>query len=160
MPLARLRFEVEGEVAYSRAFEAYERELRDMSEPLAEIGGLIIESVGEQFLTEGAHGGSRWEPLDPSYARFKQNHAPAGEGAPLLVFSGEMRGKALDRGSALTVTADRVVYEPDSDLAGYHHKGKGDLPARRIVNLTAADRREWDREIIDWLTSIRRGAIR
>src|SRR4051812_10403055 len=119
MALVRLRFQVDGDVQVSRAFEAYEHEVADMSTPLGRIGLKILEAVREQYATEGAHSGDPWRRLSAGYAAWKGEHFP---GQPILVQTGESRAEALSP-HALTVTRDKVVYEPDSDLLGWHYRG-------------------------------------
>lgn len=59
----------------------------------------------------------------------------------------------------MTVTPQRLVYEIDDDKAIYHQEGKGHNPARRLVDLTPVQKREWDREFAGWLNRLRRGPI-
>lgn len=155
MPLARFRIDVHGDVQLSRAFEATAEELEDMSEPLARIGRDLRREVGEQFLTEGAHGGSPWQPLDRAYSEWKDQHAPGGPGLPILVFSGDMRAAALSEDS-VHVTEQRMVYEIDDEKAIWHQEGAGSLPARRIVELNLAFRRGVERTFAEWLNAVRR----
>ena len=156
MAVQQIRFEVAGEAAYVRGFEALASEVEDMSEPLSEIGEQLRHNVAEQFLTEGSTGNlGRWQPLDPDYERWKRSQV--GE-MPILVYTGEMFAAATDRRS-VTVTAKRMVYEVDDPKAIYHQKGSGNLPVRRLVDLSLAQRREWDRTMANWLQRIRRGPL-
>lgn len=156
MALTRIRFDVAGEVQLSRAFEAAEREARDMSVPLAETGDMVVESVGQQFHTEGARSGAAWPSLSAAYAAWKDSAYP---GRPLLVRTGAMRAQALDKARTLTVTARRLVYEVDDPKAIYHQRGEGHLPQRRLVDLTAEDRRQVDRIFANWLNGLRHRAF-
>lgn len=153
----RLTFDVDGERQVSRAFMGMERDLADLSEPLEEIAGLIRQAIGEEFGTEGARGGDAWAPLSPAYEKWKEQHFP---GRPLLVQHGDMRRALLDR-TAFRVTNERLVYYPDTssanhpEIAGFHQRGSGDLPRRKMVDVTAEDRRAFEREIHDWLIARR-----
>lgn len=155
--LTQVRFSIEGEDQYARAFELMEHEAGDMSDPLEAIGEHIIRTVGDQFLTEGARTGTRWHPLSRAYDRWKDEHFPD---RPLLVREGAMRSAALDRRRALWVGERSMRYTIHDDKAIHHQRGDGHMPQRKLVDLGIADRREWDRIFADWLTSIRRGPLR
>lgn len=157
MPLAQFRIDVNGDVQLSRAFEVTEAELRDMSEPLSRIGRDLQREVGLQFQTEGAQSGDPWQQLDTAYEAWKDEHAPAGAGLPMLVFSGDMRGAALNP-DAVTVTEDRLVYEIDDEKAIWHQEGRGVVPARKLVDLNQEWRRSVERTFHEWLNAIRRAA--
>jgi hypothetical protein len=168
MTLVRIEIDVAGERQVSRAFEATAREAEDLSEPLHDVGGLILRQVGEQFLTEGAHGGSPWQRLSRAYDAWKEEHFP---GRPLLVRTGAMRAAALSP-QAISVGPRRLVYELD-DTAGasymregeehdvgaiayIHQKGKGHQRVRKILQLNPVARREIDRTFVEWLNAVRR----
>lgn len=147
----RLRYEVEGDVQVSRAFDVAAAYAEDLSEPLGEIGEAIRQHVGRQFGSEGAASGEPWPRLSRAYAVWKELNWP---GRSILVREGDMRREMLSR-AAVTVTPRTMIYEPASDIAAYHQGGKGHLPARKMVNLTAADRRDWDRAIASWINGMR-----
>lgn len=154
MALTVVRFEVEGEQQLVRGFQLMEAESRDLSDPLEETGELVIDHVGRQFDSRGQ---GRWKPLDPAYAAWKRRHFP---GQPILVRTGAMRAAALDPYAAHT-TPSRMTYTVRSDVAGYHQGGgdEGNNPPRRkLVDLTAAERRGVDRIFSAWLNRLRRGA--
>lgn len=159
MPFTRLTFDVDGERQVSRAFSLMEHEVRDLSEPLEEIGELIRQAIGEEFATGGARGGAPWQPLSPDYAKWKEANFP---GRPLLVQTGSMRRDMLSK-AAFRVTADRLVYSPETasethpEIAGFHQRGAEPNPARRMVDLTSSDRRSFEREVHEWVNAKRRG---
>jgi hypothetical protein len=157
MPLLNVHFEIAGDAAYSRAFEAMATEATDLREPLGEIADHLVKTVGDQFLTEGARTGRRWHPLSPSYQAWKEAHFP---GRPILVQTGHMRAAALDRKRAVALYPDRMVYEIQDDKAVYHQKGSGHLPQRKLVDLGMKDRRAWDRILAEWVNGLRRGPLR
>ncbi len=157
-----MRFEIAGEAQYERGFQAMDEELRDLREPLEGVARLLTRSVGEQFGSEGSHGGTPWQPLSPAYAAEKEERYP---GHPILVASGEMRRAFLADGTR-ELTAHRLVWgvtdQRDSDgdqiaiRAAAHQSGEGVVPQRKIVALTLADRRDIDREFASFLTYMRR----
>lgn len=151
MPLNRMRFEILGETMYSRAFEAYAEEVRDMSEPLAQVGEQLRLSVSEQFRTEGVRGAEPWQRLNAAYARWKLSVVGP---EPILVLTGAMRHAMTSR-EALHVSPHRLVYEPDDEKAVWHQTGAGNLPPRKMVDLTEGDRRQWDHTFAEWLNGVR-----
>ena len=159
MPFTRLTFDVDGERQVSRAFQLMEHEVRDLSEPLEEIGELIRQAIGEEFATSGARGGAPWAPLSADYEEWKTAHFP---GRPLLVQSGSMRRALLSK-AAFRVTEDRLIYAPESasashpEIAGFHQRGTEDMPLRKMVEVTRADRRSFERTVHEWLNAKRRG---
>jgi hypothetical protein len=150
------RFEVAGDVQYSRAFDALAEEVRDLTEPLTAVGELVVRDVGEQFRSEGAFGhGSKWTPLNTDYERWKEQQVGV---EPILVFSGKMREAMMAR-SAVHVSPRRMEYDPDApDYAIRHQQGDEErgLPQRKMVEIPGSERRAVDRIFATWLNSIRR----
>lgn len=155
-------FNVAGEGQYIRAFEAYDHELADLSEPLGDMADHLKRVVGEQFLTEGAHGlGSKWEPLNPDYQAWKDEHYP---GMPILVRTGAMRDAYLVHGTR-ELTHDRLVWgvtdqtddqgDRIAEYASAHQSGRGVVPQRKIIALNTDDRRALDRVFAHWLNGLR-----
>lgn len=155
-------FDVAGEAQFVRAFEVYDHELRDLSEPFEDVADHLTRVVGEQFLSEGAHGlGSKWRPLNPDYEAWKEEHYP---GRPILVRSGAMRAAYLVEGTR-ELTHDRLVWgvtdqtddegERISEYAVAHQTGRGVVPQRKIIALNTGDRRALDRVFVHWLNGLR-----
>jgi hypothetical protein len=166
--MLRMRIDISGEVQYERGFAAMDAELEDLREPLGGVADLLKRVVGEQFLTEGEHGGTPWESLSKPYEIAKEERWP---GHPLLVASGEMRRAFLVDGTR-ELSRERLVWgvtdqiDEDEGSPGHgeriairaaaHQSGEGVVPQRKIVALTNLDRRGIDREFASWLTHMRR----
>jgi hypothetical protein len=161
-------FDVSGETQVARTFEVLDDLAADMSEPLGELMDQLLSQVELQFDTEGAAGssstlagsggvltGARWAPLSDEYGAWKAEHYP---GWPILVRDGGMKRAMLDRQTAVHVGPDEAVYEPISEIAGFHQSGadwigpawgRGQvlhhLPQRKIVDLSE----EWKHEHVD-----------
>ncbi len=151
--LQRISLTIAGEQQISRAFDILADDARDLTEPLEETHEYLRGVIGEQFQTEGAHGGSRWRDLNTRYEEQKAQRY--GDGLPILVASGDMRAAYLKR-QPVELTARRLVIgpgpgdtnaegEPIESYAGAHQTGQGRLPQRKIVNLTTGDKRGIDR---------------
>ena len=154
----------------SRQMEAFARAAGDMTEPLSEIGSDLHVAVSAQFATEGAQGATgAWAPLSEAYGEWKQ----ARSAAPILVGlspvdkgtresptrpqtyepSGMMRRQLLDP-LATHVTPRRMLYAPDSDIAGYHETGTEKMPARPPVDLGATFLHSLDRTFVSWIARL------
>lgn len=168
MTLVHVGVDVSGDKQLSRAFEATSREAEDLSEPLGEFGRYMLVQIGEQFRTEGAHGGTPWQRLNRAYEVWKDEAFP---GRPMLVRTGRMRAEALSP-EAVHVGPRRLVYELDEaagasysgpgdtadrgEVALIHQQGRGQQPARPIVQLNQVARRQLDRYFASWLNAVRR----
>ena len=143
----------------------------DLSVPLSQVGENLRSRIAGQFATEGAGGNSgEWAPLSPEYGAWKERHAP---GTPILVGirptakgtrehpnraetyseSGWMREQVLDP-AATEIFPLRLLYAPDSDIAGYHQTGTSRMPARPIVSLYPSDIHVWDRYFAVFLNGL------
>lgn len=159
--LQRITFGFAGEVQVSRAFDVLADDARDLTEPLQETHEHLRQVIGEQFQTEGAHGGSKWSDLSPDYAREKADRY--GDGLPILVASGDMRAAWLAR-QPLELTAHRLVVgpaagSPEEERSLGHQRGDGRLPQRKIVNLTTGDKRAIDRIFVEFFSARARRMI-
>lgn len=151
-----ISFNVHGEQQYARRFQLLADEGKNLREPLSRIRDRLIKSTGEQFLSEGSHGGTPWDPLSREYALWKDHHFP---GRPLLVRTGAMREAFLVHGTR-ELTAKKLVWgvtdQVDHDgeriavRAAAHQTGRGVVPQRKIIALTLEDRRAFDREFVQW----------
>lgn len=108
---------------------------------------VLFRWVGEQFDTEGRHGGPAWEPFAPQYDSY------SGE----LVGGRRMKGGGVDESAKLLQDRGtlRASFRPFADAGGlnvgigsgldyseYHEEGTTYLPQRRMLP------RHTDRELI------------
>lgn len=153
--LTRVELKVAGDTILARAFETTALEAEDMTVPLDRFADHLLRQIGEQFTTEGVAGGTPWQKLSLAYERWKEEHYP---GRPILVRTGAMRARALDKRESVRVTPLTMVYEiggEEGDRAYWHQTGAGHLPARPIVALGLDARRQVDRIFAGWLNDLR-----
>lgn len=171
MTWIEIGIDVMGERQLARTFQIAEELTHDLSEPLGEVMDLLLDSVAAQFDTEGAAAhGVRWAPLSDEYAKWKAQHFP---GWPILVATGEMKAAMLDKETAVHVTPEMAIYEPVSEIAGFHQAGADwlgnawehpgpyphHLPARPMVELSEAFKHEAvDRTFARWINRQLRAA--
>jgi hypothetical protein len=117
----QISFAVDGDTQIGRQLEMAGSWSEDLHEPLSEMMDLIVDNVRAQFDTEGAQGQhGKWQQLSDAYGKWKARHWP---GRPILVRTGGMKGSMLNKTVAVHVGPQRAVYEPKSNIAGYHQKG-------------------------------------
>lgn len=145
--LQRLTLTIAGDVQLARAFDVLAHDAADLHEPLRETHEHLRQVIGEQFASEGAHSGRRWQDLSPAYAKAKADHY--GEGRPILVASGDLRAAWLAR-QPLQLTSHSLVMGPregsdEETRSLVHQTGAGHMPQRKILDLTLDDKRGIDR---------------
>ncbi len=160
---------------YHRGFElvgerlqAFGQHAQDMTGPMRAIADSIHLNVSAQFATQGA-AGVGWQPLSEPYASWKSSHSFA----PILVGlkplhkgsrahpsrpedyepSGKMRLSLLDP-LAAHVTSKRMLYAPDSEIAGYHETGTANMPARPPLVISPLTLHSWDLEFARWIQGL------
>jgi hypothetical protein len=160
---------VGGRVEYED-FELLAELATDMESPLAAIGDRLREGVAEQFQTEGAWGDEPWPELTAEYGRWKHAKAP---GLPMLIGlrplhkgtrqhptrpqhyipSGRMRMDLLSP-TAFRVTKDRMLYVPESKIAGFHETGTSKMAGRPPVVIPLREIREWENIFGEWVDGL------
>lgn len=161
-----ISFDVMGETQVARTLQLTDELSRDMSEPLNELMDLLLLDIRIQFVTEGAAArGVRWQQLSDEYGKWKAEHYP---GRPMLVRDGAMKGAMLNKLQAVHVGPEEAVYEPLSEIAGFHQSGADwlgpawdhpgpyahHLPQRKMVDLTDAFKHEAvDRVFARWIAA-------
>lgn len=105
--------------------------------------------VLEDFVSEGAHSGSRWAALSPAYAAWKRRHAP---GRGILVLSGAMKASLVGEGPGAIVrlTATTADVGTSVPYALFHQRGTRRMPQRppmritpRFLEVVGADMNRW-----------------
>jgi hypothetical protein len=153
--LQRFTLSIAGETQIARGFDVLAADARDLREPLGETHDYLRGVIGEQFESEGAHGGSRWQDLSSGYA--EQKAEKYGDGLPILVASGDMRAAWLAR-QPLEMTSHRLVMGPSEGSeeemkSAAAQVGTSRAPQRRIVNLTTGDKRGIDRIFAEFFSA-------
>jgi phage gpG-like protein len=117
------------------------------------IEAYLRAQFAKQFATEGGALGSPWEPLDADYAAEKAAQGLKG----ILVQTGGLRASYLGQGR-WTVSErkkDSLTVGSRHPLAHLHHHGTqgGRVPARPVLRVTPAMRREVKRMIRDYIVN-------
>jgi len=137
-----VKVDVFGDIVLARALSRFGENVRDFSPVLEEIHDAFIQIEQEQFDTQGGRS-NPWEPLRPTYAQWKQKYFP---GLPILVLTGALRSEMVNPQTEITPHTLRM--SPYNDLkAIFHQKGRADMAARPVIDLTEADKLDWMKRI-------------
>lgn len=129
---------------------AFRRAL-DHLEPLWNRFKPILGQIeAEQFATRG-HGA--WPGLAASTLAQKAAH---GYPSDPLVRTGDLRASLVNPGMAAETSGDTLIYGTDVDYAGYHQDGTSKMPARKVIDLRADDRRRLEQETVAWIDDVAR----
>lgn len=152
MPLVKFRFEVAGEVQFSRALETIGTAPKDLSEPFEFMANEFYDTMSSVFAAEGAfEERTRWQDLSPAYGKWKTRYFP---GRKILERSGRMRRSLTVRGdsdSILNIGREELQIGTKVPYAMKHQTGTRWLPMRKIVELTQAQKLRWVHILHSWL---------
>ena len=129
----------EGVETMTRKFMTWGAEIRDLSEPLEQIGEDLLGDFAANMVTEGgffAPGGS-WTPLAPSTVR-QRTRLGYGGASPMLWRTGGLAQSLATRsapGNVFEVTPTTLRVGSEVFYAGYHQRGTRKMPRRQIVGI-------------------------
>lgn len=134
----RISFEVDGVQQTIRAFQQVERGIVDLRElgTWDWVQSEYYKVVKEIMDSEGSAGQSgRWKALTPKYAAVKR--ATYGD-KPILQATGEMYTSLTTSGGGAVVekSAQEMTLGSSNPKAGWHNRGAGRLPRRKIIDFT------------------------
>lgn len=125
----------------SRALSRYAEGIKDFTPAWSRIHQDFVQVEEQQFETQGARGGTPWAPLSPAYAAWKQKYFP---GLPILQLTRSMWSQfAVGTGMLLEIKPLSLHMRPTLDYPIFHQRGTKRMPARRVVQLTEADKVRW-----------------
>lgn len=139
-----IRFSFFGEEQVARGLEGFAARARDMRPAWKQIRSRFVDYETSWFDSEGD---GHWPALSKDYAEWKARHFP---GRKMLVRSGDMRESVLKPDIDVTEPSYAVFGTADP-VAGYHQKGAGRLPVRRVIDIDEQERREWVRVVQRYL---------
>jgi len=147
-----LRVEVGGEVQLSRRIQGRIKAVSDWSPAFRKIAYDFKEGEERQFAAQGAFGGNpAWAPLSVKYAIWKEAHFP---GAKILTRTGRLMETMTNPQVTVQPLMLRISFKDYTVgrwfLPTLHQTGttRG-MPARKVINLTRAQRTRWTRYIRD-----------
>ena len=124
---------------------------RRLAQGLAHVGALIESQTKGRFDERRSPDGEPWAPWSPAYAKTRR------KGQTLLVSSGALRDDI-----AWELTEDELAVGSGLVYAAIHQAGGTDdmpagpaaIPARPYLGLSAADAKEVDDAIAEWIEGL------
>lgn len=154
----RLTLTVDNQAQFDGAFDVLTESLSDLRPVWPEIELQFYRAELEQFNSEGARGGARWQALSPKYARRKAKLAP---GKPILELTGRLKRSLTVIGGADAVRIAEplsLTLGTKTPYAGFHQRGGRKLPQRKPLNLTRDDYGKFVSRIYRYAESVGREA--
>lgn len=137
----RLDFDFYGDTQLSRTLARVTEDLSDLTPAWEEMADSLLAAEQAQFSTEGGYASGGWSPLSPRYAAWKAKHYP---GQPIMVATGDLRADLTSRPFGIeSIEPHQMAIGSDNEVGGYHQRGDGNNPQRRVVELTESTRAEW-----------------
>lgn len=143
MPV-HVRFSFLGEEQINRTMEAFGNRAKDMRPAWDMLRARFISYEEAWF---GSEGEGEWPSLSHDYATWKARHFP---GKPILQREGDLL-KSVTKPDIDVREASYAIFGTGDPVAGYHQRGEGNLPIRRVIDLDDAERVEWVRTVQDYL---------
>lgn len=137
---------VEGDEVLGAAFARLLRLGRDPRALLDEVGGAMVASTEQRFVTEEDPEGNPWPALDPDYARRRRGGA-----AHILRRDLHLFDSLSHRvGTGEVAWGVNRVYARIHQFGGEAGRGgAAEIPARPYLGVSAEDRREIERIVLD-----------
>lgn len=136
-----LKLTVDGQERFNWAFDTLGKQIADWRPAWPEIEQVFYRIELEQFESEGARGGQKWQELSPAYKKWKERHFP---GRPILMRTGRLKRSLSVIGAGGSDSIHEA--EPMSLTLGskvsygiYHQRGGGKLPARPPLQINRND---------------------
>ena len=144
----KFRVEVLGEEVFNRAFNRIDSlsDLRPVFPPLIDEFYRIEQ---EQFDSEGAAGGQRWQKLSDNYVPRKEKQFGS---LPILQATGDLMASLTDFEApdvVLRITPDELGIGTNVPYAIYHQsrRSRKKLPRRPLVNFSEAQKRRMQKAV-------------
>lgn len=152
----RFRLDIAGEVQMDRAIARFSEGVTDYRPIWPVIADDFYAQEKDQFRTEGAEGGERWEELSPEYAAWKEASYP---GKPILQRTGDLVGSltsASDPNAVKVEERKTLTLGSKVPYAIYHQspKPRTVLPRRPEIMLTEEFKRGVTRHMQTYLLQV------
>jgi phage gpG-like protein len=133
--MPHIRFTFFGEDQVDRRLEGFADRASDLTPVWAELRDRFVEYEEDWFEAEGRG----WAPLSRDYARWKSRRYP---GKPILQREGELLD-GLTKPDIDVREPSFAVFGSADPVAGYHQRGEGRLPVRKVIDIDETERVEW-----------------
>jgi phage gpG-like protein len=134
--MPRIRFTFLGEPQVDRRLEGFADRAQDMTKAWEAIRERYRDYEEQWFASEG---NGEWSPLSPRYAKEKARRYP---GKPILQREGELL-ESVTKPDIDVIEPSYAIFGTSDPVAGYHQRGEGRLPVRRVIDIDETERVEW-----------------
>jgi phage gpG-like protein len=158
--MARISLIVEGEAEFDRTFQRIDAAFNDLRPIWPDVRDKFWQIEKAQFDSEGSAGRSgKWKKLSARYAAEKVRRY--GGGLKIMQATGDLKASLIGQ------TADTIYRTSKDDItigsslprAGFHHRGDGNLPIRKLIDLNDRQREDLMKVIqVGLVKMLRRGA--
>lgn len=156
MPI-RLTFTFLGETQVDRTLDGIVDRSTDMRPAWDVLSHSFSQMEREQFGSLGAYGGQTWSPLSPRYAAWKARHFP---GKSIMQRSGDLFRSLAGAAPSIDIRElNYAIFGTDVEYAGFHQRGGGNLPQRKVIEMPDSLRRQWVKVIQRYLVTGAVGGI-
>lgn len=131
-----VRFSFFGEQQVGRTLEGFAERARDMRPAWERIRSRFIDYEQRWFDSEGD---GDWPPLSKDYGEWKARHFP---GRKILVREGDLKESVLKPDIDI-MEPSYAMFGTADPVAGYHQRGDGRLPRRRVIDISDEEKRLW-----------------
>jgi phage gpG-like protein len=139
-----LTIESLGDVVVDRELLRLAGRAGDLTFPMGRILDSLHRTTADQFASEGARGSGGWEPLAASTLDAK---ARSGIDPRILHATGALERSLTGSGGIADAHPDGFDFGTRVPYAQFHQQGTSRMPARKPVQPTGADRRDWIKEV-------------
>lgn len=138
----RFTIDVLGDEVIDRSLLRVADTIGDLSDVWPRVAQVLDDASRQQFDTEGKYGSLGWQPLASSTIARK---AAKGGDPRILRDTGDLARSLFrndDPAHVFIAGPDGMTWGTTDPKAGYHQRGTPTMPARPVVQLPEADRRE------------------
>jgi len=150
-------FEVEGDVQLARSLSRFGNSVKDYRPAFRDIIKLFYEMEKKQFESEGGYGSGGWAPLSADYDEWKAKNFP---GKPILQLTGKLMSALTNKTGETIQEIEPLLLKLGTNLKYglFHQTGTKKMPARKPIEMTEHDKREWVKVIQKYLVTETRKA--
>ena len=138
-----ITFEVQGQEPIQRKLTTAGARLSDLSPAWEQVGTALLQDFATNFAEEGGVFGklawAQWQPLRPATVQDRIRKGFPGE-HPILVRTGDLMTSTTVRGApnnVFEVGPNSLVLGTTDVKAKYHQFGTRNMPARKVVGISA-----------------------
>lgn len=140
--MATVTIEVD-QAALDKYFDKLTKKLTNFEDVWPEVIREFFRIEEDQFESLG-HG--KWQPLNPTYAKWKAQHYP---GQPLMVREGRLKAGLTGGASTEKRPLSLTIAAKGAEYWKFHQRGTRVLPVRKVIDMTPDAKRRLAKVFIE-----------